>query len=257
MREHELDRDPPSTDLLAAEYVLGVLDAAQLRETRLRIARDPAFARLVDDWSRRLDTLNDELDDAVVPAHAWPRLRTRLGWSPFEARAERSSPVGFWKGAAAAGFAAAAVLAVVAVQRPRVVQTSRPIAATPAQPAATKAAAAAMPEMPVTQLVANNGQIAYLATIDTKTGGMWLVPVPGTVPQGAMAPVLWLIAPGHKPKSLGYVGASRSHWVDVPKAELHAGMQSGWTVAITMEPVQQVAPQAPSSKPMAAGTLAL
>ena len=256
MREHELDRDPPSADLLAAEYVLGVLDAAALRGARLRIARDPTFARLVDDWSRRLDTLNDEFGAADVPAHAWPRLRTRLGWSPVESRAQPAGGAGFWKGAAAAGFAAAAVLAVVALQRPRVIVPPVEVAQTTV-PAKSTATSTAMPELPVTQLVANNGQIAYLATIDARSGGMWLVPVPGTVPRGTKAPVLWLIAPGHKPKSLGYVGASRSHWVDVPKAELHAGMQSGWTVAITMEPVQPIAPQAPSSTPMAAGTLAL
>lgn len=252
MRDLDLDRDPPSADLFAAEYVLGVLDASQLQAARLRAARDPAFARLVDEWSRRLDALNDELGEADVPAHAWPRLRTRLGWSPVATRAEPAR-VGFWKGAAAAGFAAAAVLAVVALQRPRMAPPSPTVASTPAKPPA----GGAMPELPVTQLVANNGQIAYLATVDMRTGGMWLVPVPGTVPAGTRAPVLWLIAPGQKPKSLGYVGASRSHWVDVPKDELHAGMQSGWTVAITMEPVQPVAPQAPSTKPMAAGTLAL
>jgi anti-sigma-K factor RskA len=256
MRELDLDRDPPSADLFAAEYVLGVLDAQQLREARLRAARGPAFARLVDEWSRRLDTLNDELGEAQVPPHAWPRLRTRLGWSAVTSRTTPAN-VGLWKGAAAAGFAAAAVLAVVALQRPRVVIPPPQVVTVPAKPAATTPASAAMPELPVAQLVTNNGQIAYLATVDMRTGGMWLVPVPGTVPAGTRAPVLWLIAPGQKPKSLGYVGASRSHWVDVPKDELHAGMQSGWTVAITMEPVQPVAPQSPSTKPMAAGTLAL
>ncbi|MGY4515922.1 anti-sigma factor domain-containing protein [Lysobacter sp. HA18] len=248
MREHDIDRDPPSDDLLAGEYVLGVLDERTRREVRLRIARDPAFARLVEDWSARLDRLNDELPPATVPDHAWPRIRTRLGWSPVTGGRERAG-AGFWKAATAAGFAAAAVLAVVAVQKPRVINVPVQSVASQAKPV--------MPELPVTQLMTNSGQIAYLATPDPHGGGMWLVPVPGTVPEGQMAPVLWLIAPGQKPKSLGYVGASHSHWVDVPKAELHAGMQSGWTVAITMEPVQPVAPQSPSSKPMAAGTLSL
>lgn len=251
VRDHDLDRDPPSADLLAGEYVLGVLDARERREARLRIARDAAFARLVDDWARRLDPLNDTLPTTEVPAHVWPRIRTRLGWSPVEGAT--SPRTAFWKATTAIGFATAAALAVVAVQAPR------DAGGAPARVAATQPQTmpTAMPEMPVTRLTTNNGQIAYLATVDTRTGGMWLVPVPGTVPEGRMAPVLWLIAPGQKPKSLGYVGASKSHWVDVPKDELHAGMQSGWTVAITMEPVQPVAPQAPSSKPMAAGTLSL
>ena len=248
MREHDIDRDPPSADLLAAEYVLGLLDARERRDARLRINRDPAFARLVDDWARRLEPLNDELVAEDVPTHLWPRLRTRLGWSPVQDA--RRPQAGFWKAATAAGFAAAAALAVVAVQKPRVVQL-------PAPAVATRDERGPMQELPVTRLVSDNGQIAYLATVDTRTGGMWLVPVPGTVPTGAKAPVLWLIPKGGTPKSLGYVGASKSHWVDVPKAELDPAMQSGWTVAITMEPVQPVAPQAPSSAPMAAGTLSL
>jgi len=247
--DDDLSQDAPPDGLLAAEYVLGLLDPATSRQARLRVARDAAFAREVESWSHRFDALHDELGEADVPAHAWPRLRTRLGWSPVEKRAG----AGLWKAAAAAGFAAAAALAVVALQPPPAPVSTPQVVTAPDVPANRNA----MPELPVTELVASNGQIAYLATVDTRGGGMWLVPVPGTVPAGTRAPVLWLIAPGQQPKSLGYVGASRSHWVDVPKAELHAGMQSGWTVAITMEPVQPVAPQVPSGKPMAAGTLTL
>ncbi|TZF89819.1 hypothetical protein FW784_07725, partial [Lysobacter lacus] len=119
MRDQEIDRDPPPTDVLAAEYVLGVLDDSQRLQTRLRIGRDPAFARLVADWASRLAPLDEEFADEPVPAHVWPRLRTRLGWSPVEGRAPvASTGSGFWKASAAAGFAAAAVLAVVALQRP-------------------------------------------------------------------------------------------------------------------------------------------
>lgn len=243
MHEHDADRDPPPADLLAAEYVLGVLDARGRRDARLRAMRDAGFARLVDDWAARLDPLHDDLPPADVPAHVWPRVRAALGWSAIG----RAPPqAAFWKFAAAAGFAAAAVLAVVVLRTPG-----------PAPTASSVARPVAMPEMPVTRLVGNDGRIAYLATVDAHGGGMWLVPVPGSVPQGAKAPVLWLIPPGKRPKSLGYVGASRSHWVDVPRAELHAGMHAGWTVAITLEPVRPVAPQAPSSPPMAAGTLSL
>ena len=257
MRDHDLDRDPPSADLYAAEYVLGVLDARERRDARLRMTREPAFARLVDDWSVRLEPLNDELQNAEVPSHLWPRIRTRLGWAAVEGGRTSAGNTGFWKGAAAAGFAAAAALAVVALQKPRVIEVPAPPVAVQPQPQPPTATPAAMRELPVARLATTKGQIAYLATIDAKTGGMWLVPVPGVVPEGQQAPVLWLIAPGQKPKSLGYVGARRSHWVDVPKDELSAGMHSGWTVAITMEPILPVAPADPSGPPMAAGTLSL
>ena len=39
-------REPPSADLLAGEYVLGVLDAEQRREAAERIERDPGFCLL-------------------------------------------------------------------------------------------------------------------------------------------------------------------------------------------------------------------
>lgn len=256
MRDHELDRDPPSADLQAAEYVLGVLDAAQRREARLRVARDSAFARLVDEWNRRLAPLVEELTDEVTPPHVWPRIRSRLGWAPVES-ADRpgGGKLAFWRGAAATGFAAAAALAVVALQKPRDIDTRAPIAAQPAAPVTS--IPAAMTELPVAQIVTDKGAVAYLATVDTRTGGMWLAPVPGLVPAGERLPVLWLIPPGQKPRSLGYVGASRSHWVGMSSAELHKAMEAGWVLAITMEPAAPVAPQAPSTAPMATGSLSL
>ena len=56
------DGQPPSADILAGEYVLGVHDAAERRQLEQRIAADPGFARLVEQWQVRLAPLLEELE---------------------------------------------------------------------------------------------------------------------------------------------------------------------------------------------------
>ncbi|PTT65606.1 hypothetical protein DBR34_02050, partial [Stenotrophomonas sp. HMWF003] len=111
---HDLhdDGQPPSADILAGEYVLGVLDAAQRSEAEQRIATDPGFARLVNQWENRLAPMLDALGSEAVPAHVWPRIRTALGWPAVGASAPRAwQRTGFWQGMTAL----AAVVALVAV----------------------------------------------------------------------------------------------------------------------------------------------
>lgn len=250
------DRDPPAADIVAAEYVLGLLDDAGRRDARLRAARDRSFARLVDDWTDRLAPLCDEVGDEAPPAHVWPRVRSRLGWSPVDgARAAAPAGLAFWRSAAAAGFAAAAVLAVVAMQKPRQLEATRPVAAIPAPVPVTPSIPEprAMVEMPVSRLVSDKGATAFLATADMQAGGIWLVPVPGTVHGDGRVPVLWLIPAGKAPMPMGFLAPEHSHWVSIPR-EL---MQAGVVLAVTMEPAGDAPPPKPSVAPMATGSLSL
>ncbi|RAI31446.1 hypothetical protein CH338_25790, partial [Rhodoplanes elegans] len=63
---------------LAAEYVLGTLDADERDEAAALIARDPAFAALVAAWERRLGELDTMVDPVTPPAAIWMALRARL-----------------------------------------------------------------------------------------------------------------------------------------------------------------------------------
>lgn len=266
MREHDIDRDPPSADVQAGEYVLGVLDADGLLDARRRIARDPGFARLVDDWAARLAPLDAESGEAAVPDHVWPRVRSRLGWAAVgEARDPAASKLAFWRGAAATGFAMAAALAVVALVRPGTetppASEPGPVVAARPQPAPAAADAARdgladMPLLPVTKLVHEDGSPAFLASIDRDSGGMWLVPMPGETRTGDRLPVLWLIPEGGEPRVLGFVNVKHSHWVDVPK-ELRGEIAGGARLAITLEPASETPPSAPSSAPVATGGITL
>jgi len=56
---------------LAAEYVLGTLDAEERRSVRARIAADPHFAGLVRLWERRLSPLHELAVPVTPPPSIW------------------------------------------------------------------------------------------------------------------------------------------------------------------------------------------
>lgn len=233
--------EPPDADLFAAEYALGVLDAGQRLQAQARIAADPAFAQAVADWERRLASLLDEIASADVPAHLWPRLRTRLGWSPVgDERRGVWQNLSFWR--AATALAAAAALAAIFVGRP-----PQPPAPTPAPPVAVKPAGQAKP---VTTLVHDDGSPGWMASLDIKQGQMLMVPVRAPADAQGRMPELWLIPAGHAPLSLGLVSTEWPHTVAVPKQHQWA-LKPGSTLAVTLEPAGG-APQGAPTGPMVA-----
>ena len=245
LHDDQLDgQEPPSADTLAGEYVLRVLDDAQRRVIETRIENDPGFARLVADWEQRLAPLLDEFDGAEVPAHLWPRIRTRLGW-PSVGTADAAATAGLWHSAgfwrAATGLAAAAALAAVAVGPLGLFRGDEtqvgpgPVAIepgpTPPKPPVEDPSA----PKPVSTLARDDGSTGWLASVDKAEGTVLMVPVPSPADAQGRVPELWLIPPGESPKSLGVVSIDRSHTVKVPDT-LRDALDKGALLAITLEP---------------------
>ncbi len=67
-----------SEDMLAAEYVLGTLDAEERKGAKDRIASDPAFAALVGRWERRLGELHVLTADMEPPPTVWDAIKEKL-----------------------------------------------------------------------------------------------------------------------------------------------------------------------------------
>ena len=67
-----------SPDLLAAEYVLGTLDAPEREAAQASIASDPAFAALVRQWERRLGELNALAGLIDPPLAVWEAIKAKL-----------------------------------------------------------------------------------------------------------------------------------------------------------------------------------
>jgi anti-sigma-K factor RskA len=67
----------PDREVLAAEYVLGTLDAAERAQAQRLIASDPAFAAVVSDWERRLGELNVLVAPVEPPPAILERIKSR------------------------------------------------------------------------------------------------------------------------------------------------------------------------------------
>ncbi len=245
------DGQPPSADILAGEYVLGVLDAEQRRQVEQRIDSDPGFARLVSQWEQRLAPLLESLGTEAVPAHMWPRIRSALGWPAVAAAPPRVwQRTGFWQGMTAL----AATLALVAVFSRSELETTAPVA----PPVAVTPSTPAEPEQatrPVTPLLHDDGTPGWLASVDKTQGKVLMVPVPAAADAAGRAPELWLIPAGGAPRSLGLVSINRAHTVAVPDA-LREALVNGSVLAITLEPASGAPGGIPTGPVIAKGDIA-
>jgi anti-sigma-K factor RskA len=201
--------------LIAAEYVLGVLDATQRRAAERRIGRDAAFAREVAFWEERLGGLSAAVPEVAPPRGVWSRIEAALG----RARASAQTRVGlwqnvrFWRGFAlgASALAAAALAALIYVG---------PIAA---------------PSVPlVARLDAEGGQAGFVAAVDSGHGNLTIVPA-ALLGAEQKSLELWLIPPGDKPHSLGLIDPSRPVTIKVPR-DLLARVSDEAVLAVSLEP---------------------
>ncbi len=235
------DREPPSDDLGAAEYVLGVLEAGPRLAAESRILTDRAFADLVAGWQRRFAPLTLELRPVEVPSRVWMRIQERLGWSldpPSVSQGARS--LSFWR--IAAGVAATVALGLLVVDFvPRWI--------------APKVAETQIAQV-VTTLSRDDGSPGWLATVDARRDALLVVPVPSAPDPQGRAAELWLIPSGQAPRSLGRVFFDRANTVAVP-AGWRTDLTGNALLAITLEPATGIPHAAPTGPIVAKGTIRL
>jgi anti-sigma-K factor RskA len=110
-----LPEDPEAREALAAEYVLGTLEAREVARVRAAMAADPSFASLVEAWEARLAPLARTIPEAEPPAELLARIEAAL-----DARTapKPTAALRFWKGWAVGASALAASLAAILLLRP-------------------------------------------------------------------------------------------------------------------------------------------
>lgn len=113
-------------DFLAAEYVLGTLDAEAARKLEREVGTDPAFAALVAGWEQRLGPLAGVVKPMPPPAAVWARIEAS-GFASAVPNAALSPPgimqriwrnLGFWRISTAGSLALAGILAGLLIVRP-------------------------------------------------------------------------------------------------------------------------------------------
>jgi len=102
--------DGAGWDVIAGEYVLGLLDAAAAENLRQRARTTPALAASIAAWEQRLDPLADTAEPVAPSDALWKSISAGRRPKPVPAPAPlpRSLP---WRGVAVANMALAAGLA--------------------------------------------------------------------------------------------------------------------------------------------------
>jgi anti-sigma-K factor RskA len=224
---------PEERDLLAAEFVLGLLEGEERAQAmRLRLS-DPGFAAAVEAWSQRFDPLHAAFEDQPSPG-LWPAIQRRLSGADLS---QLRRALGRWRIGAVASGAIAASLAAVLVLRPA--------------PAPVEIVRA--PDRAVIAQLGSGDAPAQLAASYDPDGGVLRIRAL-RLPDSKLVPELWVIPADGVPRSLGLVaedGVSRLNIAEPVRALL----QDGATLAITLEPRDGLPHKAPSSPPIAAGKI--
>ncbi|WP_316013001.1 anti-sigma factor domain-containing protein [Roseobacter sp. HKCCA0434] len=184
------DRDdinvPGERNWRAGEFALGLLDGDELVQAAEDMRRDPAFASEVAAWRMRFAGFDDEFAEETVPSGLHAAVNREL-FGPPPSLAQRlwtSTP--FWRGATAAGVAAAAVFAVIGL-------TSAP----PAGPVSTS-------DMQlITALVSELEELSVITRYDAQNAVLHVNRIAGEAPEGGDLELWFAPTADGAPTSLG------------------------------------------------------
>ncbi len=235
------DMDGMSADeTLAMDFALGALDRADRRAADLRLRSDPAFRALVDDWTARLAPLDGETADVAPPAEIWAAISAEItpASRPVTAPVAKQGlwqSLTLWRGVSFAGVAAALV-AVAQVGTP------------PAPPVP-----GAPPQLLVAALAGADGKPLLSAAYDPLRGAVVLTPATQRQDEGKSAE-LWVIEGKNPPRSLGVIDIKDPNKHVITSDQLR-GLESGATLAISIEPYGGSPTGQPTGPVVATGTL--
>jgi anti-sigma-K factor RskA len=199
-------------NILAAEYVLGVLGADERREVERRLAQEPALASEVAFWEERLSGLADAVASVPPPAQVWSRIEAAVA-TPAARPASVWQSLAFWRsfGIASATVAAASIAGLAYIGL--VPSRQPPLMAT---------------------LTGAAGQPNFVAAV-TATGNSLVIVPASLLTNDPRAIELWLVLPNQRPQSLGLIQPGQPIRLTIPP-ELADRLTPDAALAVSLEP---------------------
>lgn len=223
-------------DVLAGEYVLGVLDAGERRDVERRVAAEPDFAARVARWQDEFSAFDTAYAPEQPPALLFEAIERRLfGDERESARTGRGlwHSLAFWRGLALASLVAVAGLVALTLGG----YGWRADEEGPALVATLESEGAAM---------------NLVASYDAESGAITITPA-ALGPQEPQSLELWLIEDDDSaPVSLGLIPPSGRGDLVVDPA-LRSRLAEGAVLAISVEPEGGSPTGAPTGPVVAAG----
>ena len=220
--------------VLVAEYVLGLLSAAEHETIARRIASEPVLKAEQRLWQLRLASLDREFAEVTAPAAVLARIEARLfGSTAAGGLAGWWNSLTLWRGLTAGALAVAVAAVGFSLMQPRVDVNA----------VATQLVAA---------LQAQEGSgVEFVAFYDTSTQTVRLLGLQGqAVPDKDYE--LWYIATGEAPVSMGVVPVDQRSVMPLDAAGQQK-FSEGTMLAVTLEQKGGSPTGAPQGPIVAAG----
>ncbi|MFN7025701.1 MAG: anti-sigma factor domain-containing protein [Pseudorhizobium sp.] len=211
--------DRARDEVLAGEYVLGVLSLRDRIEIENRIERDRVFAAIVARWQENLSEFDQDYTPVAPPAALFAGLEQRL-FSP-QVNKDSEGFAGLWNSLALWRVATVASLALLLAL-------------------ALYETAAFGPgdrdEPLVAELSSEDAPVTLLARYDQESGSLQMTPVAAAGPAEERSLELWLVPGGDEPTiSLGVLPQTGEGSLVIP-ADLRQRVTVGATLAVSLEP---------------------
>jgi len=252
--------DSEDHNALAAEYVLGTLDASERAQAEAMMSTDKDFAGLVEAWERRLNTLSQMVGQVEPRSEVWEKIRAEIAQTtassvqfpqaaaPSDMRAANADDAALaaanvvafrgqvrrWRNVAAFTSAiAAALVAMVATQayRPDLL----PEGLRPKPQIQVVQAPAPVPAQYVAVLQKDGNSPAFILTVDNATKNFTVRKVDAQ-PEPGKSYELWIVSDKlQQPRSLGVIGGDEFTARPV-LSSYDADTINQATYAVTVEP---------------------
>lgn len=231
--------DRARDEVLAGEYVLGVLPAEKRQQVEQRIRRDRAFAAMVARWQENLCIMDDEYSPQMPPDNVFPQVQRRLFG---DAPAQKSVPglgsrlwasTSVWRTLALTSFLMLAGVAIFGVRPPAAPKVGAQLQA---------------------QLKGQEGtQMALMASFDVRSGRLNMMPV-ANVQAEPKSLQLWMIDGNAPPVSLGLLPDTGQGDVVVPDT-MRRYLNPGVILAVSVEPLGGSPGKAPTGPVIMSGQM--
>ncbi len=208
-------------EVLAGEYVLGVLSLEDRQKVERRMRSDRPFAAIVSRWEQNLSAFNEEYEASLPSASTLPAIERRL-FGERPARPGLWHSLLFWRWFAFVSLAFAAFVAFFNSDFVREPVRGKPL---------------------VADLAAQNGTINLVASFDAASGRLRLTPVAAGKPEEKSLE-LWLIRGSEPPEALGVLPQTGEGEIAVAP-NLRGRIDEGAVLAVSVEPYGG----SPSGKP--------
>ncbi len=210
--------DRSRDEVLAGEYVLGVLGVEDRMQVEERLRHDRTFAVIVRRWENNLSQFNEDYGLELPPEALFARIESKIYAQPPRdawgaAFGGLWNSLALWRGLAFAGVAAAAVVAGTEAGLWDRSAGGQPL---------------------VAELAGKDSVISLVARYDSGSGKLQVTPV-ATGAQQQKSLELWLIEGEAAPRSLGVLPQTGEGEIIVPDT-LRNRFAEGVILAVSLEP---------------------